>query len=882
MNLAPPGRARRRRAAPLPASELVALADVPPLWLFQQVAGSPKGLTEAEASRRLVSAGENDVDATPVPPWPAQLFAAAASPFVALLLVLAAVLAIVRDARGAAIVGVMVLLSVLLRFRQEYRSHRAAARLRALVTTTATVRRRATDGDAPTDREAPLEDLVPGDLVLLGPGDLVPADLRLLTANDLLVDQAPLSGETLPMRKHEPTGNGTPRAADADPLDEPSLCLAGTMVVGGTATAVVVATGRGTYFGSLARTLSARRPDTTFDRGVRSVGWTLIRFMLVLTPVVLAINGLTRGDWFEAFLFAVSVAVGLTPEMLPVIVTTNLAKGAQFMSRRKVITKRLNAIQDLGAMDVLCTDKTGTLTENRIVLAQSLDAAGRFDDEALEYAYVHGLFQSTPASQLDEAVRDHLDPAQAVVVEARFRHLAEIPFDHERRYSTVVVTMAKDAHLLIAKGDPDTVLTRCAHVRVDGEIAPLTDALRREALEVVKANNRHGMRVLAVAAKESPARLGGYRRADERDLVLVGFVSFLDPPKDSAGAALASLAEHGVTVKVVTGDNRLVAARVCREVGLEPGEVVSGPEIDRLDDAELAALARRTKVFAKVGPAQKARIVRALRAGGHTVGFLADGTNDAAALREADVGISVDSAVDIARHAADIILLEKDLTVLAHGVVEGRRTLGNTMKYVKITASSNFGNVLSVVAASAFLPFLPMLPSQLLAQNLIYDVAQLALPWDRVDAEYLRRPRRWSGGDLARFMVVFGPVSSLFDLATFAVLWWVLGANSVDQQALFQSGWFMEGLLSQALVVLVIRTRSVPFLRGRPSWPVALMIVGVAAAALFLPFGPLAPTLRMQPLPLSYFPWLLGILLTYCCLAQLIKTAYVRVTGAWL
>jgi Mg2+-importing ATPase len=830
----------------------LALANTSTQRLFRRVDGDPQGLTEAEADQRLASDGENRIGNRNRKRLPALVFAAVASPFVALLLGLGLIFWLLGDVRGGATVSVMVGISVALRAWQEHRSRHAVDALRGLVTTTATVRRRASAGAPPTVREVPVTDLVVGDLVLLETGDRVPADLRLVRANHLRADQSMLSGETLPVTKHTPDGSRT-----ASILDAGALCFAGSTITAGSATAVVIGTGANTWFGAVASASSARHAPSSFDLGVRSVTSVLIRFMLVLVPIVLALKGFTTGDWLEAALFAVSVAVGLTPEMLPAVVTTNLAKGAAFMARRKVIVKRLGAIQDLGAMTVLCTDKTGTLTQDRTELADCFDIWGEPHDDVLAYAHLASRYSTVPNGEFDTG--------DAGAIDIDFTFVDELPFDADRRAATVILARA-DEHILISRGDPDAVLARCSHVRADGRIRPLAADLRAQAQDVAHAHAEHGLRLLAIAASVLPPRRLRYTEDDECDLVFVGFAAFHDPAKESARTAIADLRAHGVAVKIVTGDNPLVAATICAQVGIEPGEIVLGSHVDTRDDDALRRLAARTTVFAKVTPTQKARIVRALRANDEVVGFLADGANDTIALREADVGISVDGAIDIARDAADIILLEKDLTVLGHGVLEGRRTLANTMKYVKASASSNFGNALSIVLASAFLPFLPMLPIQLLVQNLTYDLAQLALPWDRVDAEYLRRPRRWVAGDLTWFMLRLGPVSSMFDMATFAVLWWVFGAH----QSLFQAGWFAEGLTSQILVVLVIRTFR---LRGgaRPSRPVLIVFALAVLFGLSIVFTPAAGLLHLHPLPLTYLPWLAAIVTAYCACVRWIK-----------
>lgn len=861
------------------AATLTEMSTLDTKSLIRQLDGHPAGLTAFERDARLARHGKNVVARAEAPHWTVQLLRCLANPFVLVLISLDLVFALTADLKGTITVSTMVLISVGLRFWQEFRSTRAADRLRAMVTTTATVARRGTGGSrrgatGAVTAEVPFELLVPGDVIYLSAGDLVPADCRLLTAKNLVVDQATLSGESIPVDKRACDGP----TLTGDVLDSPAFCFLGSTVLSGSGTAVVVGTGASTYLGSITDRLGTRDEETSFDSGVRAASWTLIRFALVMVPIVLAVNGFTRGDWPQAFLFAVSVAVGLIPEMLPVIVTANLAKGAVALSGQQAIVKRLRAVQNFGAMDVLCTDKTGTLTEDRIVLDRYLDVRGRHEDRVLEFAYLNSAFQTGLRNLLDRAVVERVDADQRLMLEASWRLVDEIPFDFERRRLSVIVRDTEGVNLMITKGSVDEVLAGCASLEIDGIELPLNAVVRLDLLEQAAEFAEDGLRVLAVARKKVPER-GAYQVEDEENMVLIGFLCFLDPPKDSAAAAVKALAGRGVAVKVITGDNHLVAAKVCREVGIEVGEVVLGQQIDAADDAQLHEIVENATVFARTNPAQKARIVRALRAGGHTVGYLGDGVNDAAALREADLAISVDSAVDVAREAAEVILLRKDLTVLERGVVEGRRTFGNTMKYVKLTASSNFGNVLSVLVASAFLPFLPMLPVQLLVQNLAYDASQLSIPWDGVDREYLRKPRRWEAGGLVRFMLLVGPLSSVFDIALFAVMWRLFGA---DQPALFQSGWFVEGLLSQLLIVHVIRTKRVPFLGSRATWPVLAATVLVMAVGVALPFSPVAGALGMTALPVAYFPWLAAVLLGYCLLVQGVKTWYVRKFTNWL
>jgi P-type Mg2+ transporter len=612
---------------------------------------------------------------------------------------------------------------------------------------------------------------------------------------------------------------------------------------------------------------------------VNHVSWLLIRFMLVMVPLVLLINGFTKHDWLEALLFALSVAVGLTPEMLPMIVTSTLAKGAVILSRKKVIVKRLDAVQNFGAMNVLCTDKTGTLTQDKIVLDRPIDPSGKASVTVLQYAYLNSYYQTGLKNLIDAAVLTHAEVHGELQVATAFRKVDEMPFDFQRRRMSVVVAEHDEHHLLICKGAVEEILGVCRRARHGEADEPLSAELLARTREVTASLNAEGLRVVAVAAKELPPAKDVYSVADESDLTLIGYVTFLDPPKESAAPALKALAGHGVAVKVLTGDNELVTAKICRQVGLAVPVVFLGSNVERMSDAELAQAAETHNIFAKLTPAHKERIVRLLKTNGNVVGFMGDGINDAAALRTADIGISVDSGVDIAKEAADIILLEKNLMVVDEGVVEGRKTFANMLKYIKMTASSNFGNVFSVLIASAFIPFLPMLPMQILVQNLLYDMSQLAIPFDNVDEELLKQPQRWNPGDIGRFMVYFGPISSIFDITTFCVMWFVFSANTVAEQTLFQSGWFVVGLLTQTLIVHMIRTPKIPFIQSRPAAPLLATTAAIIAIGLFLPMGPFAHYFKLQALPLAYFPLLIAILLGYMTLTQLMKRFYARRFG---
>ncbi len=863
--------------------------------------GRLDGLTVAEAFERLAKDGPNEVAHDKRPHAIVQFLLAFKNPFILVLMVLAAISAFTdiwlplqagedADPTKVSIILLMVVTSAVMRFVQEYRSGKAAEALKAMVRTTATVLRQVSPNTKPDLIEVPMAQVVAGDIIQLSAGDMVPADIRLIESRDLFISQAALTGEALPVEKYDTLGAVAQKSAGAvahdqmDLLDLPNICFMGTNVVSGTATAIVVATGPRTYFGSLAKAISGSRAQTAFDRGINSVSWLLIRFMMVMVPIVFLINGIMKGDWVEALLYALAVAVGLTPEMLPMIVSSNLAKGAVAMARRKVVVKRLNAIQNFGAMDVLCTDKTGTLTQDKIILEHHVDVHGRSNEGVLLLAWLNSHHQSGVKNLMDQAVIRFAEHVPGIVqTNSTNRKIDELPFDFVRRRLSVVVENVSGQHLLICKGAVEEMLAISTAIKDGKAVRPLGEAERNALVDMARAYNRDGFRVLVVATREitNAARKTRYEVSDENDMVVQGFLTFLDPPKETAGPAIKALAEHGVTVKVLTGDNEVVTAKICREVGLEPGQPVLGREIETLDDAALGRIVEERTIFAKLTPLQKSRVLMALQANGHTVGFLGDGINDAPALRDADVGISVDSGTDIAKESADIILLEKSLMVLEEGVVKGRETFGNIMKYLNMTASSNFGNVFSVLVASAFIPFLPMLAIHLLIQNLMYDISQLSLPWDRMDKEFLKKPRKWDARNIGRFMLWIGPTSSIFDITTFAVMWHVFGANKPELQSLFQSGWFIEGLLSQTLVVHMLRTQKIPFIQSTAALPVMLMTGLVCVLGIYIPFSPLGAMVGLQPLPWEYFPWLAGTLLSYCIVAQTMKTIYIRRFGQW-
>jgi Mg2+-importing ATPase len=873
------------------STRLLDVAQLDSVQLLQQLNSSESGLTEQQANTQQKLIGLNEVAHEKPLTWWQHLWYCYRNPFNILLSILALVAFLTDDLTGSSIITVMVMLSTLLRYWQESKSNQAADALKAMVSNTATVLRNQVSYDdlasiqqrygievkyqKNTQFELPIQYLVPGDVILLSAGDMIPADCRILTAKDLFVSQAAMTGESMPVEKF-PAQQDT---AINNALELENIVFMGTNVVSGSARAVVVSTGIQTYFGALAHRVTATdRSTTSFQMGVNKVSWLLIRFMLVMAPIVLFINGFTKGDWSEAFLFALSVAVGLTPEMLPMIVTSTLAKGAVFLSKKKVIVKRLDAIQNFGAMDVLCTDKTGTLTQDKIFLSQYVDVHGQSSDYVLMQAFLNSYYQTGLKNLLDIAVLDAVNQ-EIKTQKLRFKKLDEVPFDFDRRRMSVVVKTPQNKVRMMTKGAVEEMLKVCRYVEINGKIEPLSQQ-RQVAMEaLMQRYNRDGLRVVAVAYREFSNTQENYSVADENELILVGYLTFLDPPKESAIAAIQSLYALGVTVKVLTGDNEFVTQKVCREIGIDSHRVLLGGVIETLTDAQLQQAVEHYHIFAKLSPVHKERIVEQLKANGHVVGFLGDGINDAAAIRAADIGISVDTAVDIAKESADLILLEKSLMVLENGIIEGRRTFANMLKYIKMTASSNFGNVFSVLIASAFIPFLPMLPIHLLIQNLLYDISQIAIPFDHVDEELIAKPQRWQPEEVGRFMVVFGPISSIFDLLTFALMWFVFAANTPEQQSLFQSGWFVVGLLTQTLIVHMIRTAKIPFIQSRAATPLLVMTIVIMCIGIFLPMGPLASYLKLEALPLSYFFYLPFILIAYMCVTQWVKQMYIRRYG---
>ena len=804
------------------------------------------------------------------------------------------------DCLTVVIILTMVFLSGTLRFVQESRSGNAAEKLLAMITTTCTVTRKGQEM-----AEIPLDEVVVGDIVHLSAGDMLPADVRILDAKDLFVSQASLTGESEPIEKI-PMVNETRDAI----TDYTNIAFMGSNVIFGSASAVVVTVGDHTLFGSMASEVAHEAVETSFSKGVNAVSWVLIRFMLVMVPLVFVANGITKGDWLSAFLFGISIAVGLTPEMLPMIVTTCLAKGAVSMSKKQTIVKNLNSIQNFGAIDILCTDKTGTLTQDKVVLEYHLNVNGEDDLRVLRYAYLNSYFQTGYKNLMDVAIiqkteEEEADDPQLVDLSEHYVKVDEIPFDFARRRLTTVVQNRDGKTQMVTKGAVEEMLSICSFAECDGKVRPMTKELKSRIFATVDDLNEKGFRVLAIAQKSNPSPAGAFGVTDECDMVLMGYLAFLDPPKESTADAIKALKAHGVTTKILTGDNDKVTRTICKQVGLKVRNMLLGSDLENMSDQELAKAAETTDVFAKLTPGQKARVVSVFRENGHTVGFMGDGINDASAMKSADIGISVDTAVDVAKESADIVLLEKDLMVLEEGIIEGRKTYANMIKYIKMTASSNFGNMFSVLAASALLPFLPMESLQLIFLNLIYDLSCTAIPWDNVDEEFISVPRKWDASSVGSFMMWIGPTSSVFDWMTYIFMYFVFcplfvskgvlyndlashfaGADLVRMQtayvAMFQTGWFIESMWSQTLVIHMIRTPKLPFIQSHASAPLTLMTFTGIGVLTIIPFTTFGRMLGFVALPTAYFAYLIPCILLYMVLATSLKKAYVRHYGELL
>ncbi|MGI5822455.1 MAG: magnesium-translocating P-type ATPase [Dethiobacteria bacterium] len=871
--------------------------------VLQELNTSLKGLTKNTVDEMRGLYGDNMVTYGKKKSLLQEIYEAFVNPFTAILFGLAIVSFITdvllaepgdKDLTTVIIITTMIMIAGALRFIQETRGGNAAERLSQMIKTTTAVERQGIGR-----KEILLEDVVVGDIVYLAAGDIVPADVRILKSKDLFVNQSPLTGESEPVEKSP----SIVKQGEYDTATEyHNLAFMGSTVVIGSATCVVIATGDNTFFGTIAKGLTAKPVQTSFEKGVNSVSWVLISFMLVMVPVVLFINGFTKGNWLEALLFAVSVAVGLTPEMLPTIVTTALAKGAVAMSRKKTIIKSLNAIQNLGSMNVLCTDKTGTLTLDKVVLLYHLDVHGNEDVRVLRHAFLNSYYQTGLKNLMDVSIIEHTTRESANEntlqgLSTNYDKVDEVPFDFQRRRMSVVVEDKKGKTQMVTKGAVEEMLSISNYVEYKGKVEPMTDAIKQDILVTVDNLNDQGMRVIAVAQKTNPSPVGVFSVKDEADMVLMGYLAFLDPPKETTAPAIAALQDHGVAVKILTGDNDRVTRSICKQVGLKVDNLLLGPDIERMSKDELRSAIEITNVFAKLSPQQKATIVSMLRENGHVVGYLGDGINDAAAMEASDVGVSVDTAVDIAKESAQVILLEKDLMVLENGVIEGRKTYANMIKYIKMTASSNFGNVFSVLVASAFLPFLPMAAIHLVLLNLIYDISSTAIPWDNVDKEFLKEPQKWDPSSISKFMIWIGPTSSVFDITTYGLMYFIICPlmtggllfheinNPLMQTyyiALFQAGWFVESMWSQTLVIHMLRTPKIPFIQSRASISVVVLTFTGIAVLTAIPYTSLGASIGLAALPAVYFAWLALTIIGYMALVTVFKSIYINRYGKLL
>lgn len=833
--------------------------------ILEEVGVMDSGLTHVEVAIRQKEFGRNQtVEEQKVSQL--RLFIRAFNdPFIYILVLLMVISYLTADMEATIIMAIMIFTSGLLGFIQSSRAERASYALKNMVKNKVNVLR---DGKMTVVTQ---DEIVPGDVIEVSVGDIIPADARVISATDLLINQSALTGESIPTEKYAEDKRATPEIFERE-----NLLFMGTDVLSGHGRAVILRTGSSTFFGSLSIAATEKRGDTSFDKGVKTISKLLFYFMLVMVPIVFLINGLMKGNWLEAFLYAVAIAVGLTPEMLPMIVSTNLAKGAINMSSKKVIMKELSAIQNIGAMDILCTDKTGTLTEDKLELVTYINCQGEKSTSVLEMAYLNSYFQTGWKNVLDHAVMTKLNEKVA----NGWNKIGEIPFDFDRRRLSVIVESNLETRM-ITKGAVEEMLAVCTHKEIDGAISPLTMNEKDELQEMCSEMNRSGIRVICVAFKSQKTGVS-FTKEDEEKMIIAGFLGFRDPVKSSTKEAITSLFKNQINVKVLTGDNEIVTKRICQEIGIPANGFLLGTEVDELMDDELMDALQKYHIFAKLTPMQKSRIIEVLKQAGHTVGFLGDGVNDAPALRKADVGISVDTAADITKDASSVILLEKSLTVLNDAVMEGRNVFGNILKYIKMTASSNFGNVFSVLIASAFIPFLPMLSLHLLLQNLLYDSSQLTLPWDKMDRSFLKKPHAWEQKGMLRFILCIGPVSSIFDIATFLIMWFVFSANTVAEQALFHSGWFVVGLLTQTLVVHMIRTEKIPFIQSRATAPVMISTLIVMSLGLIIPFTGFGHSIRFVSLPGSYFPWLVLVLVGYMATMQVVKTLYIRKFREWI
>jgi Mg2+-importing ATPase len=836
--------------------------------LFNQLNTSMNGLSSGEVKKRLFQYGLNEIVTEKRPHWIVRLLRIIANPLVLLLVFIILVSILIQDYKTATVISIMVLISVVLKFYQETKAYNSEESLKSMVKTTCTVIR---EGKR---KEIDLKNVVPGDIIELSAGDIISADVRILESKELYINQSLLTGEALPVEKHAVSQIND---NNSSLFELKNICFMGTNVESGHAIAIALQTGSNTYFGSIAKSISGQKAQTSFDKGIEKFTWLMISFMSVMVPTVFLINGLAKGNWLEAFMFAVSVAVGLTPEMLPAIVTVNLSQGAIDMAKKKVITKQLDSIQNLGAMDIICTDKTGTLTLNKIVLIGYINALGKPDDQIFHFAYINSYFQTGFKNLLDAAILKHAKNNNVNNIEKDFKKIDELPFDFKRKRLSIIVENERHEKILICKGAVDEVLNICNYYQLEKKEQPLDVKVKEKIQHMNEKFSKEGFRVMAVAYRRINGKYEQNIAQYENRLVFSGLMTFLDPPKVTAKGTIKELEKLGVEVKILTGDNELITNKIANDVGIIAKGTLLGKEIEKMDDQTLQKQAEQTTIFAKLSPEDKRRIVEALKKSNHVVGFIGDGINDAPALRAADVGISVDEAVDIAKESADLILLESSLKVLADGVIEGRKIFGNITKYIKMGASSNFGNMFSFLGASIFLPFLPMMPSQIVLNDLLYDISQAAIPLDNVDHEFIDKPRKWEIKDIGRFMLFIGPISSIFDYTTYFILLFIF--HALNNPSLFQTGWFVESLVTQTMIIHVIRSKKMPFFQTWASLPLVLTTFIAVATGIFFTFSPFAHFFNFVKLPPLYWLLLITTLLSYIILTQIVKTVYIKKFG---
>ncbi|WP_432205114.1 magnesium-translocating P-type ATPase [Cetobacterium somerae] len=859
------------------ALKLFSEADIRTIYLTLET--SLEGIKNTEAKERLEKFGPNEISKEKVIPWYIQLLMAFLNPFNFILGTLAfvslftdVIFAKETDRSWVSILLIitMILISSLIKFIQEYRSSKTAEKLKNLIVTNVTVVR------GGIVLEIDIKSLVPGDIVKLTSGDIIPGDIRIISSKDLFISQSVLTGESNPVEKYPNLNSKSLSISDLS-----NIVLMGTNVLSGTATGVVLGTGRNTFLNTISESLKNTKSETSFEKGIDDVSKLLIKFMIFMVPIVFLINGYLKNAWFESLLFSLSIAIGLTPEMLPMIVTGNLTKGAIELSKKKTIVKKLDSIHNFGAMNILCTDKTGTLTQDKVSVVKYLNFTGKDDDNVLFLAYLNSFFQTGLKNLMDRAILEFEE--QHYNIKNDYKKIDELPFDFERRRMSVIVEDLLGERTMITKGAIEEMLYISNFVEIDGKTIPINDEIESKIKELVSNLNNDGMRVIGIGKKFLPKdREINFSNKDEESLIFMGMLGFLDPPKVGVGETLKALSEYGVNVKILTGDNELVTQKICRDISLKVENSIDGSYIESIDDLELKKLLKDTTIFCKLSPLDKARIVRLLKEMGNTVGFMGDGINDAPALRQSDVGISVENGMDIAKESAQIILLEKELSVLLEGVIIGRKIFTNMIKYLKMTASSNFGNVFSVVLASAFLPFLPMLPIQILFQNLLYDISQISIPWDNVDTEDILKPKNWNAESVGKFMIYIGPLSSIFDVLTFLLMFYIFKANSFQTESLFHTGWFIESILSQTLIIHLIRTKKIPFIQSNANIKVILLTSVIMIFSLYIPFSKLNGTLGFVPLPISYFMWVILILIGYFFTIIFAKKYFIKKFNTWL